>query len=690
MRQWHKVIWTLCMTLSLCSTAWSDIYIRGFGFFGNQLLSRTVKALLPEDTNRELREEDLEDALYILNEEVQSKGYLHPHFVIHAKTCSGEIRRTIWEEGIYEEDIPNGTLFDWIRIVVQPKKLYYFKTITAEGLPEKYLKKLEKHFYVNDFSILSKADQFYTKSRLNLGIRRLREELILEGYRDAIVESDQLEINDETGAVCVHLKADIGKQYFINIIEIDDECQGSISEVKFEDQIYTNRWLRQYAKDQRYEYYRNGFPDVKTETETLSEKHYQDCVKVDLKLIIKPGSQIIINDVIFENLGDTDESLLKTKTRLRTGQLLNPLEVDKYRDRIAGLGVYKSVEIEYKDASEGRRDVILKCLPYKKLTVYAITGVGTDEGLRGGLEIDRHNLFGRAHKATLRGIMSFTSKELDAYYSIPEFFQEHTSFFSRVQYGDRDLAEGEKHELFGFSSGIQRYFPKYKTHTALQYNFEKVRSRKIRIDPNLGRKKAKSSSLEFSFQQNKQNSSLYPTEGYKIYGNFETAIKELGSDVGYFRATVGTSIHMSLRDSLILHLGIRHGVYTPFSNTNTDIIRAKRFFLGGPTTLRGYKQGEAGPTDARSNSEGSLSYLLGNIEIENKLLEKFSIYAFFDGFGYARDANQYPFNKALYSAGGGVSFHTIVGPLRFGWAQNLNPPSGAPKGKYHIALGFPF
>lgn len=676
--------------LALCGNIQADFYIRGFGFLGNQYLSRTVNALLPLDKNDTIREEDLEDMLYIINEEVHSKGYLHPEFAIKGKTICGEKIKTAWKEGLYEEDIANGTEFDWVKIIVKQRKLYYFKTITAECLPEKYNKKLEKYFYVSGISLISRSDRYYTESRLSQGIRRIREDLIADGYRDNIIETKCVHINDETGEVCIELKVDTGNQFRVRSVFIEDECKDETRKVFLGNQIYTRRWLRGYTKNLRDEYFACGHPDVATSTEIVCEDEHEACTDIDIKVLVKPGPQVTINSIRLENHGDTDESIFKGKEDIKPGYLLNPIEVDKYRDRIAGLGIYKSVEVEYVNINEKLRDVVLKCIPYEKLKVHLITGVGTDEILRGGLEITRNNLFGRAHKASAKGIISFTVKEVEGNYTIPEFLQKDTSLFSNIEYGDRDLDEGEKYELLRTSIGVQRHFPNCGLHTALQYSFEKVRSRERRVGQGLGRKKAKSSAIELSLQQNKLDNGLFPTEGYKLYGNFETAIRELGSDVSYFRATMGVSVHHQLHESVILHLGARHGVYAPFRSTDTDIIRAKRFFLGGPTTIRGYKQGEAGPSDILGDAEGSLSYLLGNIEIEHRLLEKFSIFVFFDALGFARDINDYPLSKGIYTVGGGISFQTIIGPLRAGWGHNLNPGHGERQGKYHIALGFPF
>ena len=106
--------------------------------------------------------------------------------------------------------------------------------------------------------------------------------------------------------------------------------------------------------------------------------------------------------------------------------------------------------------------------------------------------------------------------------------------------------------------------------------------------------------------------------------------------------------------------------------------------------MRGYREGQASPNNIRGDSVGSETYVLFNAELTQKLVGKFSASFFLDSVGFARRIKNYPFNKVLYSLGGGLSYATPIGPIRLEYAHNLNPRRRDPKGQIVIAIGFPF
>ena len=51
---------------------------------------------------------------------------------------------------------------------------------------------------------------------------------------------------------------------------------------------------------------------------------------------------------------------------------------------------------------------------------------------------------------------------------------------------------------------------------------------------------------------------------------------------------------------------------------------------------------------------------------------------------------RYPIDEYLYTAGLGVRYQTLIGPVRLEYGRNLNPRPNDPSGTLHLSLGFPF
>ena len=50
----------------------------------------------------------------------------------------------------------------------------------------------------------------------------------------------------------------------------------------------------------------------------------------------------------------------------------------------------------------------------------------------------------------------------------------------------------------------------------------------------------------------------------------------------------------------------------------------------------------------------------------------------------------YPFAERLYTAGLGVRYQTLIGPIRVEYGHNLNPRPGDPQGTWQLSIGYPF
>jgi outer membrane translocation and assembly module TamA len=121
-----------------------------------------------------------------------------------------------------------------------------------------------------------------------------------------------------------------------------------------------------------------------------------------------------------------------------------------------------------------------------------------------------------------------------------------------------------------------------------------------------------------------------------------------------------------------------------------DLPINKRFFPGGENSIRGYQEGEAAPRDAQGNIVGAETYLFGSVELEQALTPSWSLVAFFDTVSFAEHLKDYPFDQSLFSVGGGISWKTIIGPVRLEYGYNLNPRPHDPVGTLQFSVGFPF
>jgi outer membrane protein insertion porin family len=134
------------------------------------------------------------------------------------------------------------------------------------------------------------------------------------------------------------------------------------------------------------------------------------------------------------------------------------------------------------------------------------------------------------------------------------------------------------------------------------------------------------------------------------------------------------------------------GIMGPLYESNVTPVN-ERFYLGGASTVRGWKQDHLSPRnpeDASVPVGGNFTYHVTG-EIRRDVWGPVGLILFADAgnvwsdIGRARIFDLYP------SAGLGIRFLTLVGPLRVDFAYQLRDnPFGEPPFGIHLSLGSPF
>jgi outer membrane protein assembly factor BamA len=207
--------------------------------------------------------------------------------------------------------------------------------------------------------------------------------------------------------------------------------------------------------------------------------------------------------------------------------------------------------------------------------------------------------------------------------------------------------------------------------------------------------------LTASLTQDTKDSFLTATRGYFMSHALQFSPEALGSDVRFLKyfGQYFTYVPLNRRSALpfgkgreasrLVYAGaMRIGLASGLGGQ--DLVPSERFFAGGGTTLRGFKQNEVGPKDARGDPAGGNAEFLFNNEL------RFPIYRIFDGVGFLDVGNVYPrlsdFNplKVRKSAGFGLRVYTPYFMLRFDYGFKLGRSPGESSGRFFFSIGQAF
>ena len=104
--------------------------------------------------------------------------------------------------------------------------------------------------------------------------------------------------------------------------------------------------------------------------------------------------------------------------------------------------------------------------------------------------------------------------------------------------------------------------------------------------------------LNLSFSRDRSNDFFSPTRGYVLRLEAEEAARFLGSDFSYLRLIADLSTYRPLADGVVLATHLRSGWAKPHNGAKESsfgLNPQRRFFAGGPNSVRGYAQYRLGP-----------------------------------------------------------------------------------------------
>ena len=667
--------------------------ISGYGFLGDLRLKRIIKLLeVPKKKPETFDANFMEDTALILKSKVREDGYLNPTIVITAfRENEKKGTRYFWNE---TEPLPRPLQASEVRFKIRKGVLFHFEKIEFTGLTALKEKKALSYFIETSGLLPLKQNRVYSPERLKRGVANLEEVLNRMGFQDAKVTVGKIEQEEKSGSVIVRIDVMEGAKYLVRTVrqEVYYRETNAPSDVQTNvvGKTYSKWWEQDYAQSIRTNYYHQGYPDTAVSMQTERRESTGTNLVLDMLAVVKTGPRVRAGDVSFKGEKRTKEVMLSHRVPIQTGDWLDRLKAEHGQYRLARLGVFDSVELNYETVSTNLWDVRYDLKEGKRTEVSPLVGFGSYDLLRAGVEVDQYNLWGLAHSSKLKLVQSFKSSSGDYTYTIPELVGEEVDVFATANALRREEISFTRVE-YGGGVGARKYFQPWATDVNLRYNYGILQA--TEQSANFVEEGAQSPTVGeviLDVRHDRRDNPLYPRRGYQLLANVEVATDNLGGDANFQRVELGGSYHLPLNDSEWIHLGLRHGFVATSGSTSNNLPFTRRFFPGGQDSVRGYQEGEAAPRNAEHKIVGAETYTSANVEFEQGVTPKWSVVAFVDGVEFAEHLDHYPGDTYLISAGGGLRWKTIIGPVRLEYGYNLNPRPRDPIGTLQFSLGFPF
>ncbi|KAK0141891.1 Sorting and assembly machinery component 50 A [Merluccius polli] len=334
-------------------------------------------------------------------------------------------------------------------------------------------------------------------------------------------------------------------------------------------------------------------------------------VEQDPKQEVLENKNVVVQKVHIDGLGKTKEDCLTYEIAevFRAKNLIDVMKRShEARQRLLRLGIFRKVEVvidtsQGVDALPNGLDVTFEVTELRRMTGSYNTMVGNNEGsMVLGLKLP--NTFGRAEKLTFQ--FSYGTKETS--YGL-SFFKPQAGNFERNvsinlykvtgQFPWSSLRETDR----GISTEIS--FPVWKTNHTLKWEG---------VWRELGCL-ARTASFAHAMVIDTRNSSILPRKGGLLKVHQELA-GYTGGDARFLKEDFEIQLNRSLFWDSVLSASLWGGLLLPIGDQPTSI--ADRFYLGGPTSVRGFSMYSMGP-QSKGDYLGGEAYCAGGLHLYTPL-----------------------------------------------------------------------
>ena len=580
-------------------------------------------------------------------------------------------------------------------------------SIDIEGLTQFDPRSVLDEFVLTRESDADDALWWYSAAALERGRRGLFSAYLRQGFRDARVQLVEEQPGDLERAVVVVI--DAGVQHKLKSVELELEQDAEFS------------WLHKYAAE--FE----GRPDTpRLESElrarlerALLEEGYLDAQvepvatqvtedgQTTLHYHVQPGAQVNVRNVLIRRLEAgteneaprplrTKSSFVANRLTLGPGDLASAIERDESFERLYATGLFKTVELAFDSEPGTDRDLIVGLEEQPSQEVFVEPGFGTYERARLRAGWRDRNLLGTGRALRVEGLLAQRASSAEIGISDPRLFGENISGDLAVRYDERELPSFTSVQ-WGASLTASRVLTD-RIQVAAIYNWRRSDVRDAALDPSQDPDLAEAldavdiSSILIGPRYDTRDRLFVPQKGAFVRLGLEWASTLLGSEVDFIRPTLTASKFISVdpKRSGVLALSFQAGVVAPIGETNV-IPLAERFFLGGSTTVRAFRENELGPEEASGGRVGGEVFGFGSIEYRQQLSGGLHAGIFYDAGTVLRQIEDLR-NPSRLRGGPGVGLRYLlpVGPIRLDLGYNVDPRGREDDLVLHIAVGMSF
>lgn len=433
----------------------------------------------------------------------------------------------------------------------------------------------------------------------------------------------------------------------------------------------------------------SGYLDVRVESEVLFEA---DTSSV-LRFVIVEGPRYRLGNIVVRGTLLTQAAAILRENPIAPAGTAGEKDLFRFQQAVYATGLYKSVRVQrVKRPEEGVLDLVFEVEEALFFEVEFGGGWGTDTGFRGLLGAKEKNLDGLGRSVSAQAIVSQKEEKLIGDLREPWIFGHRWKW----EGGLTGLYQKAERVSFDFrkASIVASITRKVLERSSVSLQYELSRDQVTNVAPGAvlsseDQGYATIAAVRALAVIDFRDDPFNPKKGSLLSGSAELATLPFGSEVDYYKLSGQSSFYFTVYRRSTIVLSGRAGMARAFGRT-PEVPIQKRFFLGGRTTVRGFKEDSLGAKAADGTPTGGDMMVNLNTELRVPLRSGFIGAVFVDAGSvwFDRDpVNGFDLRK---TSGLGLRYITPVGPIGLDYAWKLDRRDGETAAEWHFTIGAVF
>lgn len=386
--------------------------------------------------------------------------------------------------------------------------------------------------------------------------------------------------------------------------------------------------------------------------------------------------------------------------------------INAARRSLLKLGLFSRVELGPEDGvlDEEQEALVIKVTERALRSLRVGTGVNSEFGLHLFSEAIDRSFFRDGRTFSLRadtyydpGLQEISQGSANILFTDPELLQSDFSLVEDVRF-QKLLTQTQEFDVERLSNALYLYRSSDSGltasfgHTVASEQLTDVAQDAVLSQLDRGRVVLSFVSGELTYDR--RDDPLNPRSGYSATFDYKLSSSAVGSDANFYSLGGRISALIPLRGAarrFTLGVSSRIALAEPFGDTEAIPI-THRFYLGGRTTVRGFRENSLGPRGRQGAVIGGDLVQANTLQLQYMLTENLSLHTFLDSGNVfiQHEGDQELERQSLnlgdqrLSTGVGLHYLSPIGPVGFDVGHPLNEKPGEPSLRVHFSIGTKF